>query len=452
MRYLTYMKGNRQRLGSLQDGYIVDVGHVAGFESLLDLLNAGPDSWRQVAELLKAANVAELEKADAALKYHAGLVLPPIAKPPKNVICLGRNYYKHFLEGAVARGSDQQEKPPEAPIYFTKPHTSITGPFDVIPDDPEVSTKLDWEAEMGVIIGVGGRKISRENAMQHVFGYTVINDLSARDLQFRHQQWFRGKGIDYGCPMGPFVVTPDELPDPVHVPIKLTVNGVTKQDANTGQLMFDIPAIIADLSQGTTLEPGDVISTGTPEGVGHFAQPPEYLHAGDIMETIIEGVGTMRNRIVTPAQLEIIETYNRARNELLNLIADIEPHQYGLPTACEGWSVKDLVAHVTNSAASVQMLMQRTINREPNPGVAALNERNEKGVTGRRERSSESMVAELCAAHHDNIEFYLTLSDEQLNIEGTMVSGEVVTVGERFRRAARHYAEHGDQIRAALRG
>ncbi|HEX2912881.1 MAG TPA: fumarylacetoacetate hydrolase family protein, partial [Chloroflexia bacterium] len=172
------------------------------------------------------------------------------------------------------------------------------GPFDSIELDPEVTVQLDWEAELGVIIGIGGRKILKEDANSHIFGYTVINDVTARDLQNKHMQWFKGKGLDGSCPMGPVVVTPDELPDPVHIPIKLRVNGVTKQDANTGQMMFDIPIQIADLSLSMTLEPGDIISTGTPDGVGAFAKPPEFLNKGDLMETEIAGIGTLRNRIV----------------------------------------------------------------------------------------------------------------------------------------------------------
>ena len=296
MRYLTYQSGNEKRLGSLQQDHIVDVGQVAGFMTMLSLIEAGPEIWQRVAKTLQAVDINKLVSNDQAIAYDPKLVLAPIAHPPKNVICLGRNYYKHYLEGAVARG-EEGDKPPDAPIYFTKPHTAIIGAFDPVPLDAGVTTKLDWEAELGVIIGVGGKRISHDNAMAHIFGYTIINDVTARDLQNRHQQWFKGKGLDGSCPMGPVVVTPDELPQPVHVPIRLRINGVTKQDANTGQLMFDIPTIIADLSNGITLEPGDVISTGTPDGVGHYSKPPEYLKVGDIMETEIEGIGLLRNVI-----------------------------------------------------------------------------------------------------------------------------------------------------------
>ena len=297
MRYLTYRKDGQTRLGSLQGNFIVDVGQVAGVSDLLELIGSGPANWQRVASRLSSVNAEELVGQGQAVQYDDALIAAPISRPPKNVICLGRNYYKHYLEGAVARG-ESGDKPPDAPIYFTKPHTSIVGPFDPVPLDHDVTEMLDWEAEMGVIIGVGGRKISPADALQHVFGYTVINDVTARDLQSRHQQWFKGKGLDGSCPIGPVVVTPDELPSPVHVAIRLRLNGVTKQDANTNQLMFDVPAIIADLSNGITLEPGDIISTGTPDGVGHFAKPPEYLKVGDVMETEIEGIGVLRNTIV----------------------------------------------------------------------------------------------------------------------------------------------------------
>lgn len=298
MRYLTYDAGQGPRLGALHGDYIVDIAQLMGEgpTSLLELIQAGPDRWKAVADRFARLNDTEVAATGLARPYDDKIVQAPIPRPLKNVICLGRNYYKHFLEGAVARGED--EKPPAAPIYFTKATTSVTGPFSPIELDETVTTQLDWEVELGLIIGVGGRKISKENALDHVFGYTVINDLSARDLQFKHLQWFKGKSLDGSCPMGPVVVTPDELPNPLHIPLRLRVNGVTKQEANTGQMMFDIPTQIADISTALTLEPGDIISTGTPDGVGAFANPPEFLKPGDIMETEVEGIGVMRNEIV----------------------------------------------------------------------------------------------------------------------------------------------------------
>ncbi|MBN9390790.1 MAG: fumarylacetoacetate hydrolase family protein [Chloroflexi bacterium] len=302
MRYLTYDVGQGPRLGALRGDSIIDIGQLMGNgpTSLLELIQAGPDRWKAVAERFAQVKDSDLNIANLVLPYDEKIVLAPIPRPLKNVLCLGRNYYKHFLEGAVARGED--EKPPEAPIYFTKATTSVTGPFSQIELDETVTKKLDWEVELGLIIGVGGRKISKETALDHVFGYTVINDLSARDLQFKHLQWYKGKSLDGSCPMGPVVVTPDELPTPLHIPLRLRVNGVTKQDANTGQMMFDIATQISDISVALTLEPGDIISTGTPDGVGAFANPPEFLKPGDIMETEVEGIGVMRNEIVAAPQ------------------------------------------------------------------------------------------------------------------------------------------------------
>ncbi len=298
MRYLTYDDGQGSRLGALRGDNIIDIARLmdGGPASMLELIQAGPARWQAVAERFGQIQDADLTIANLARPYDEKIVLAPIPKPLKNVVCLGRNYYKHLLEGAIARGED--DKPPEAPIYFTKAPTAVTGPFSQIELDETVTKQLDWEVELGLIIGVGGRKISKETALDHVFGYTVINDLSARDLQFKHQQWFKGKSLDGSCPMGPVVVTPDELPNPVHIPLRLRVNGVTKQDANTEQMMFDIPTQISDISLALTLEPGDIISTGTPDGVGAFAKPPQFLKPGDIMETEVEGIGVMRNEFV----------------------------------------------------------------------------------------------------------------------------------------------------------
>lgn len=299
MRYLTYRHNGTPRLGALHQGYIVDIEmFTGGPNTMLDFIMAGPEVWRETAQRFTGLDAGPVAAEGRATLFDENLLMAPIPRPLKNVFCLGRNYYKHFLESAQGRG-ESDEKPPAAPIYFTKPPTSVNGPYSPIVLDPEVSSQLDWEAELGVIIGIGGRKIAKEDAMNHVFGYTVINDVSARDLQTKHMQWFKGKGLDGSCPMGPVIVTPDELPSPVHVPIYCRVNGEVKQEANTGQMMFDIPTQIADLSLAMTLEPGDIISTGTPDGVGGFRNPPEFLQSGDVMETEIEGIGVLRNSVIS---------------------------------------------------------------------------------------------------------------------------------------------------------
>jgi 2-keto-4-pentenoate hydratase/2-oxohepta-3-ene-1,7-dioic acid hydratase in catechol pathway len=242
------------------------------------------------------ASLATLKDAAAGRMPLAEVtVLAPIPRPRKNVFCVGWNYLEHFEEGEKIRQSGQQL--PDHPVFFSKAVTAVTGPYDPIPYDANVTTRLDWEVELGVIIGRGGKNISEADAMRHVFGYTVINDVSARDLQRGHGgQWHKGKSLDGTCPMGPVIVTAGAL-DPDNLRVMTRVNGVTKQDSNTRHFYFKIPRVIAELSLGLTLEPGDVISTGTPQGVGFARTPPEFLQPGDLMETEVEGIGVLRNRI-----------------------------------------------------------------------------------------------------------------------------------------------------------
>jgi len=184
------------------------------------------------------------------------------------------------------------------PVIFTKAPTTISGPYDDVHVDRAATQQVDWEVELGVVIGTGGRNIARADALRHVFGYTVINDLSARDLQQQHMQWFKGKSLDGFCPMGPVIVTADEFGDPQNKRLQLRVNGTTKQDGHTSNMIFPVDVIIEWLSKGLTLEPGDVIATGTPEGVGMGRTPQEFLVDGDVVETEVEGIGILRNRIV----------------------------------------------------------------------------------------------------------------------------------------------------------
>jgi 2-keto-4-pentenoate hydratase/2-oxohepta-3-ene-1,7-dioic acid hydratase in catechol pathway len=219
-------------------------------------------------------------------------LLAPIL-PPRNVFCLGRNYLDHIKEGPAAL-----EAPPPAPIWFTKSTTAVAGPDSDVVVDPAVTSKLDWEAELGVVIGRGGKNIAEKDALSHVFGYTVVNDLSARDLQFDRGQWFLGKSLDSLLPAGPVVLTADEVPDPQNLELRLRVNGVERQAANTRDMIFNIVQSIADLSRGITLLPGDVIATGTPSGTGMGMKPPVFLQNGDVVEAEIPGIGVLRNTIV----------------------------------------------------------------------------------------------------------------------------------------------------------
>ena len=299
MRYATYLllKGGSPRLAVLRGGELIDLEALVGARwgkafpaSMLEFIDAGPDAWRMMASLVEQSGKGLVLRANEIR------LLSPIPRPRKNVVCLGLNYVAHMEESAKARGRDV--KIPEVPVFFTKAPTAVAGPFDDIPWDQAVTSEVDYEAELGVVIGTGGKNIPRAQALDHVFGYTIINDFSARDLQMRHYQWFKGKSLDGFCPIGPHIVTPDEFGDPQSKRVALRVNGVSKQDGNTAQQIFPVDVTIEYLSKGTTIEPGDIISTGTPEGVGLGRKPPEYLHEGDVVETEVEGIGVLRNRIV----------------------------------------------------------------------------------------------------------------------------------------------------------
>ena len=288
MHLVTCLYRNRERIGMLHDGKVALLPLANFPASMLELIAAGP------------ALLARLRAALPSLTDRVTLdqitLRAPIPRPRKNIMCLGLNYKDHAEESMRAKGLPVEL--PEYPVVFTKSPTSVTAPDATVPAHAGVTHELDWEVELGVIIGTGGRAIPRAQALKHVFGYTVINDLSARDLQFRHKQWFLGKSLDGFCPMGPVIVTADEIPDPQRLKLLCRVNGVTKQDSNTAQMIFDVATIIETLSRGMTLEPGDVIATGTPAGVGFARQPPEFLKAGDTVECEIENIGVLRNRII----------------------------------------------------------------------------------------------------------------------------------------------------------
>ena len=228
-------------------------------------------------------------------------VLPPIPKPARNIFCVGKNYHDHAQEFARS-GYDTSAKPsasaiPKAPIIFTKAPECVVGHLDSVRYPTGVSEQVDYEAELGVVIGKGGRSISPDQALDHIWGYTIINDVTARDLQARHQQWFLGKSMDTFCPMGPWIVTADEI-RPDNLRVQCWVNGELRQDGQTKDLIFDVPTLIATISAGMTLNPGDIIATGTPAGVGIGFDPPRFLKPGDEVSIEISGIGRLTNRIV----------------------------------------------------------------------------------------------------------------------------------------------------------
>ena len=223
----------------------------------------------------------------------------PVPRPRRNIFCVGKNYHAHAKEFAGS-GFDSSAKSggdiPAAPIIFSKVPECVVGPTDNIAWTPEVSTAIDYEAELTIVIGQGGKGISKADAMKHVWGYTIINDVTARDWQGRHSQWLLGKSFDTFCPMGPWLVSADEC-DGTKTQVKLWVNDELRQDASTTDLIFDIPTLIECISAGITLYPGDVIATGTPVGVGIGFKPPKYLKAGDVVKIEIGGIGVLENTL-----------------------------------------------------------------------------------------------------------------------------------------------------------
>jgi 2-keto-4-pentenoate hydratase/2-oxohepta-3-ene-1,7-dioic acid hydratase in catechol pathway len=234
-------------------------------------------------ELLALASVPVVPEPD--------VWLPPIAHPPKNILCVGRNYADHVREISASIGAGPEM--PTLPAVFTKPHTTLTGHRSTVTVDPAWSTNIDYEGELAVVIGRTCRNVPASEALDCVFGYSILNDLTARDRQRMHTQWFLGKSHDGFAPMGPFIVTADEIPDPQQLRLQTRVNGELRQDASTSDMIFPVASIIETLTQVMTLEPGDIIATGTPSGVGQGFDPPRFLNDGDRVSIRIDAVGTL---------------------------------------------------------------------------------------------------------------------------------------------------------------
>ncbi len=298
----------RPGLGLIRDNEIVDVDLAARAlnlippDTMLDLLDQQEQGMYELHEILKKtagrpfSDVKTFTGIGAVHKLAEVQLFSPIPRPRKNIVCLGWNYAEHEKETAALRG--RTSAIPEAPVFFTKAPTTVNDPYGNIIIDPAVSEEVDWEVELGVIIGKTGKNIPEEDALSYIFGYTVISDVTARDLQSRHKQFFKGKSIDGYCPMGPWIVTADEIADPQSLMLHLRVNGITKQEASTSSMIFSVRQIIAVLSTGLTLEPGDIIATGTPSGVGFARNPPEFLKVGDLVEAEVDGIGMLRNAVV----------------------------------------------------------------------------------------------------------------------------------------------------------
>jgi len=299
MKLLTYKTtSGEQKLGILHNDTIIDVerlGHKTNEtfpKTMLELIDAGLEEVGRIAYILDKAN--ENTIAAVAVPMNEVTLLAPIPKPRKNIIGIGLNYTEHVAESA--RTLDTSNELPQKPVIFSKPPTAVTATDTNILLNPKLTQQLDWEVELAVIIGKKGKYVAATEAMDYVFGYTVINDISARDCR-RAGQWIVSKGQDTFAPMGPYLVTRDEIENPHNLNLSLTVNGVEKQNANTKFMLFNINALIEDLSIVFTLEPGDIIATGTPAGVGAGRNPQEWLWNGDVVEATVEGIGTLVNTV-----------------------------------------------------------------------------------------------------------------------------------------------------------
>jgi 2-keto-4-pentenoate hydratase/2-oxohepta-3-ene-1,7-dioic acid hydratase in catechol pathway len=314
MRFVTFLRKNERRLGLMgPQEHIIDLaelnrrylkgGSLPFLTSMQGFIEAGAKATqvaRKAEKYVAGKNADEVKKlvsTGALVKPNQAKIIAPIPQPKKNCVMLGINYREHVDEGARARSLEI--KYPEWPVFFTKPATSVIGHSGKVINH-KCTSKLDWEVELAVVMGKKGRDIPKDKAYDYVFGYTVCLDMTARELQRQHGQWFKGKSLDTFCPLGPWIVHKSALPDPQQVRLICRVNGEVMQDGNTRDMIFDIPTTIESLSAGMTLEPGDIISTGTPSGVGFARVPPVFLKPGDKVEGEVEGIGTLEVEIVAP--------------------------------------------------------------------------------------------------------------------------------------------------------
>lgn len=301
MRLVTYRRNvlESARLGAIVDNMVIDIeylGMIAGIDlpnDMLDFIDLGPAAVATATELLNENR--ESWPVGVAQPLQNVKLLAPIPRPRKNIFGIGLNYVEHVEESS--RSLDTSAELPKQPIIFTKPPTTVIGPDDSIEHNAKITQQLDWEVELAAIIGTRAQRIEEKDALSYVFGYSLMLDMSARDNR-RAGQWVYSKGLDTYAPFGPCIVTADEIPDPQNLDLWLKVNGEIKQQSNTKFMLFNVAHLVADISAGITLEPGDIIATGTPSGVGAGRTPQEWLWPGDVVESYVEGIGTMRNPVV----------------------------------------------------------------------------------------------------------------------------------------------------------
>jgi len=300
MKLVTYRLGqNEARMGVISDRLIIDVekfGKKVNLEltsSMLDFIELGPIAVESLDAALKDSNSRDY--VGISVPYENAKILAPIPRPKKNIFGIGLNYKDHI--GEASKPLDTSSELPQEPVIFSKFPTAVIGDQDPICHNQNITKQLDWEAELAVIIGTKCDRVKNKDALNNVFGYTVINDISARDCR-RAGQWVVSKSQHSFAPMGPCIVTADEIKDPHNLNVSCHVNGIEKQNSNTKYMLFNINDLIEDISQGILLEPGDIIATGTPEGVGAGRNPQEFMWPGDVLETSIEGIGKIRNPII----------------------------------------------------------------------------------------------------------------------------------------------------------
>ena len=281
MKLLSFSTEYQDKLGVLVGDKIAVITSSSLPSKMMDLIQAGPKVWNQVKAVLKSGKVQWLDSSSVK-------ILAPIRRPGK-IVAIGLNYMDHCRE--------QNVPVPDRPVVFTKFTTAIIGPDEPISWDPNLTSEVDYEVELGVVIGKKTRRVSVDQALDYVFGYTIINDISARDLQFSDKQWVRAKSLDTFCPFGPVIVTADEIPNPQNLHLSCKLNGEIMQNSSTSEMVFGVAELISRLSQAFTFEPGDIISTGTPDGVGIYRKPQVFLKDGDQLSLEIEGIGHLENHV-----------------------------------------------------------------------------------------------------------------------------------------------------------